>query len=297
MKPTSSCYECLRRLIYQAAELATDDAALKQRAIKGAIKILDDEFSYSQLSIEIATKIHKVVREVTDNPDPYWAMKEREMLLARELYTELSLQDEALRPDLSGWGRKRSNLHKDEFRDCLKLAAAANAIDFFREPDFVKDDIREPVSFAIDNSEQFEAKLKNARKVLYLADNAGELYFDLPLVKWMKQFAYVIYVVKPSPVQNDLTLEDVRKSSLKSELGKVITTGIASPGIVFSLASSQFKQEFESANLIFAKGMGHYEALSELPPEGKFFYCLMAKCQPVADSLGVPINSYVAMLQ
>ena len=297
MKPTSSCYECLRRLIYQAAELATDDAALKQRVIKEAIKVLDDEFSYSQLSIEIATKIHEVVREVTDNPDPYWAMKESEMSLARELYTELSLQNEALRPDLSGRGRKRSNLHKDELRDCLKLAAAANAIDFFREPDFVKGDIREPVSFAIDNSEQFEAKLKNARKVLYLADNAGELYFDLPLVKWMKQFAYVIYVVKPSPVQNDLTLEDVRKSSLKSELGKVITTGIASPGIVFSLASSQFKQEFESADLIFAKGMGHYEALSELPPEGKFFYCLMAKCQPVADSLGVPINSYVAMLQ
>jgi len=43
--------------------------------------------------------------------------------------------------------------------------------------------------------------------------------------------------------------------------------------------------------------MGHYEALSELPPEGRFFYCLKAKCKPVASSLGVPINSYVAMLQ
>jgi len=43
--------------------------------------------------------------------------------------------------------------------------------------------------------------------------------------------------------------------------------------------------------------MGHYEALSELPPKGKFFYCLKAKCQPVADSLGVPMDSYVAMLQ
>jgi len=153
------------------------------------------------------------------------------------------------------------------------------------------------VSFAVDDSEQFEAKLKDAGKVLYLADNAGELYFDLPLVKWMKQFAQVIYVVKPSPVQDDLTLDDVRKSGLEGEFGKVISTGVASPGIVFSLASAQFKREFESADLIFAKGMGHYEALSELPPEGRFFYCLMAKCQPVANSLGVPINSYVAMLQ
>jgi len=279
MKLATDCYECLRRLLCQAADLATDDASLKQRATEEAMKILDNEFSYSQLSIVIATKIHKVVKEVTHNPDPYKAMKEREMTLARELYPEL---------------RSR---YKDDLRGCLKLAAAANVIDFFREPGSIKDDIREPVSFAVDDSEQFEAKLKYAGKVLYLADNAGELYFDLPLVKWMKQFAHVIYVVKPSPVQDDLTLEDVRRAGLEGEFGKVISTGIASPGIVFSLASTQFKREFESADLIFAKGMGHYEALSELPPEGNIFYCLKAKCKPVADSLGVPINSYVAMLQ
>ena len=279
MKLAPDCYECLRRLICQAADLATDDASLRQRATEEAMKILDDEFSYSQLSIVIATKIHKVVKEVTHNPDPYRAMKEREMTVARELYPEL---------------RSR---YKDDFWRCLKLAAAANAIDFFREPGLIKEDIRKPVSLAVDDSEQFEARLKDAGKVLYLADNAGEVYFDLPLVKWMKQFAPVVYVVKPLPVQDDLTLEDVREAGLESEFGRVITTGIASPGIVFSLASVQFKREFESADLIFAKGMGHYEALSELPPEGKFFYCLKAKCKPVADCLGVPMNSYVAMLQ
>jgi uncharacterized protein with ATP-grasp and redox domains len=279
MKLAPGCYECLRRLLCQAADLATDDATLKQRATEEAMKILDNEFSYSQLSIVIATKIHEVVREVTHNPDPYKAMKERELTLARELYPELRSQ------------------YKDDLQGCLKMAAAANAIDFFREPGSIKEDIRGPVSFAIDDSEQFEAKLKDAAKVLYLADNAGELYFDLPLVKWMKQFAHVVYVVKPSPVQDDLTLEDVRKSGLEGEFGEVISTGIASPGIVFSLASAQFKRKFESADLIFAKGMGHYETLSELPTEGRFFYCLMAKCKPVADSLGVHINSYVAMLQ
>lgn len=279
MKLATGCYECLRRLLCQAADLATDDASLKQRATEEAMKILDSEFSYSQLSIVIATKIHRVIKEVTHNPDPYKAMKEREMTIARELYPEL---------------RSR---YKDDLRGCLKLAAAANVIDFFREPDSIKEDIRKPVNFALDDSERLEARLKEADKVLYLADNAGELYFDLSLVKWMKQFTQVIYVVKPSPVQDDLTLEDVKKSGLEGEFGKVISTGIASPGTIFSLASTHFKREFESADLIFAKGMGHYEALSELASEGKFFYCLKAKCQPVADSLEVPINSYVAMLQ
>jgi hypothetical protein len=272
-------------LIHQAAELATDDAPLKQSAINEAMKILDDEFSYSQLSIVIVTKIHKVVREVTHNPDPYRVMKEREMTLARELCSELSVP------------AKRSNPYKDELRGYLQLAAASNALDFFKDPDSIREDIRKPVSFVIDDSDQFEARLKNASRVLYLADNAGELYFDLPLVKRVRQFAEVTYVVKPSPVQNDLTSEDVKRSGLEAEFGRVISTGIASPGIVFSLASTQFKREFESADLIFAKGMGHYEALSELHAEGRFFYCLKAKCQPVADSLGVSMNSYVAMLQ
>ncbi len=279
MKISLECYECLQRLIHQAATLATDNNLLKQKAIEEALRILDDEFSYDQISIVIATKIHQVIKEITHNPDPYRVMKEKEMAIARELYPEIRLQ------------------YKDDFEGCLKLATAANAIDFFREPGIIKEDLRKSISFTIDDSPRFEAKLRKASKVLYLADNAGEVYFDLPLVKWLRQFADVIYVVKPSPVQNDATLEDISHVGLASDFGKVITTGVASPGIVFALASTQFKQEFESADLIFAKGMGHYEALSELAEHGKFFYCLMAKCKPVADSLVVPMNSYVAMLQ
>jgi uncharacterized protein with ATP-grasp and redox domains len=284
MKLAPGCYECIRRLIHQAADLATDDVSLRRRAISRAMKTLDDEFSYRRTSLGIAARIHKIVREVTRNPDPYRGMKEMEMTLARELYAELSLR------------ANRSNPCTDELQGCLQLAAAANALDFFKDHDSIRDDIREPVRFVQDDSGQLEAKLKDVSTVLYLADNAGELYFDLPLVKLMKRFARVTYVVKPSPVQNDSTLEDVSRSGLQAQFGEVTSTGIASPGVVFSLASARFKREFESADLVFAKGMGHYEALSELSPEGRFFYCLRAKCQPVADSLGVPLNSYVAKL-
>jgi len=285
MKLAMECYDCLKRLICQAAELATDDALVRGKAIEEAVKVLDGEFSYEQISLVVATKIHKVIKEITLNPDPYRTMKEKEMAIARELYAELSL------------GAKRSNLYKNDFSNYLRLAAAANTIDFFREPNLIKGEVKKPVIFTMDDSQRFEARLREASKILYLADNAGEIYFDLPLVKYMRQFADVIYVVKPSPVQDDTTLEDIREAGLESEFGRIMTTGIASPGVIFALASAEFKQEFESAGLIFAKGMGHYEALSELPKQGNFFYCLMAKCEPVARSLGVPLNSYVAMLR
>jgi len=295
MKARPDCYECLQRLVYQAAKMADNNEQIRERATKEGLKVLEDNFSTSEVTIVIAAKIHEVIKEITGNPDPYRAMKDKEMTIARELYSDLSLL--SAEAESRRRGKKRSNLYKGDFRDYLKLAAAANTIDFFREPSIIEKDIRRPVNFALDDSEQFEVKLKDANKVLYLADNAGEIYFDLPLVEWMRQFANVIYVVKPLPVQDDATLEDISKAGLESEFGMVITTGTASPGIVFTLASEQFKREFESADLIFAKGMGHYESLSELPGRGKFFYCLMAKCKPVADSLGVPVNSYVAMLQ
>ena len=278
MKLTPDCNNCLRGLINQAANLATNNAVLKQRAIEKATRILEEEFSYSQTSIVIATKIHKVIKEVTRNPDPYKAMKEREISIARDLYHEVK------------------SLYTGDFEGYLKLAAAANAIDFFREPGLIEEDMRNPVLFVVDDSKHLEAKLKNAGKVLYLADNAGEIYFDLLLLGWMRQFTNVTYVVKPLPVQNDVTLQDIKGAGLETAFGKVMDTGVASPGIIYSSASSEFMQEFESADVIFAKGMGYYESLSELPRKGKFFYCLKAKCNPVAESLGVPVNSYVAML-
>jgi hypothetical protein len=66
---------------------------------------------------------------------------------------------------------------------------------------------------------------------------------------------------------------------------------------VFDLGCVELNREFAAADLILAKGMGYYESLSELPTEGRVFYCLKAKCQPVADSLGVLLNSYVALLR
>jgi len=147
------------------------------------------------------------------------------MTLARETYPELRSQ------------------YQEDLRGCLKLAAAANVIDCFREPGSIK-------------------------------DNAGELCFDLPLVNWMQQFAQVTYVVKPSPIQDDLTLEDVKRSGLQRKFGKVISTGIASPGVVFSLASLQFQQEFESADFIFAKGMGIMRLYQRSPRKASFSIAL-----------------------
>ncbi len=276
MKAASDCYQCLRRLVYQAAELATSDSPLRAKAIEEGLKIVDQNFSYDEITITIATKVHSAVKEITGNPDPYREMKDEEIRISRELC-------------------QRMNPAQD-FKSLLQLSILGNSMDFFRGADSIKKNLSRPVRFAIDGSDRFAGKLNPGSKVLYLADNAGEAFFDLPLIKWMEQKAKVTYVVKESPAADDITLDDLKRTGLDSELRKVITTGTATPGVILALASEEFKRELESADLVLAKGMGYYEALSELPGEGRILFCLIAKCQPVADSLEVPLNSYVAML-
>ncbi len=279
MKVASECYQCLCRLAHQVTELSTSDGSLRAKALREGLKIVEDNFSYDVISIAIATKIHRAVEEITKNPDPYRGMKDEEMRISRELFEEVS------------------PTYTKEFKGYLALSVLGNAIDFFMDFDSIREDMRGTVKFSLDDSGRFESKLKGAEGVLFLADNAGEVFFDVPLAKWIGKFAKVTYVVKESPVQNDLTIDDLRRTGLESQFDAVITTGTATPGVIFSLASNQFKREFESADLILAKGMGYYEALTELPGEGRILHCLKAKCKPVADSLGVSVNSYVAVLR
>ncbi len=279
MKMTQCCYTCLTKLVYQAADLATSNHELKNEAINAGLYILQKEFSRNEVSIVIATHIHDVIKKITGNSDPYSNMKKIESLTARELYTDI-----------------RSNFDSS-FDGLLKLAVIGNTIDFFRSLDDVRHEMKINVNFAVDDSALFHQKLQNSRRILYLADNTGEIFFDLPLLKWMRQFGHVQYVVKSAPVQNDVTLDDIKNAGLMNAFGDVITTGTATPGIIFSLASDEFKHEFDHADVILAKGMGYFESLSEMSPMGRIFYCLKAKCQPVADSLCVPYNSYIAMLR
>jgi uncharacterized protein with ATP-grasp and redox domains len=278
MKASGNCYECLQKLANQAAELATDNEQAKARAIEESLKVLQDNFSLDCVSIVVATKLHDAVKGITGNPDPYRQMKDKEVTVARELSQKIEVDP-------------------GSFTSCLKFAALGNTIDFFRSLDVIQQDMKEPVNFVIDDSKHFEAKIKHARRILYLADNAGEMFFDLPLVRWMRRRASVAYVVKSAPVQDDITVEDIKRAGLEDALGEILTTGTATPGIDFSQASAEFKNEFYQADLILAKGMGYYESLSELPAEGKVSYCLRAKCQPVADALKAPLNSYVAVLR
>jgi len=279
MKADTRCFSCLKRLATQAVELATADPELRTVVLGEALKILERNFSADVVPTSISDEMHAKIKELTKSVDPYQEVKKREMEIAKEL-------SERVRQS-----------YGDDLRSRIEYAVIGNTFDFFRGFEEVRKDAQRRPKFAIDDIDKLKERLKHAGHILYLADNAGECYFDLPLLEKLRDFADVLYVVKGAPIQNDITLEDLGRSGIQTEVGRVITTGAATVGINLCKCPPKFRAKFDRADLIVAKGMGHYETLSELPERGRVFYLLMAKCYPVARSLGILEGEYAAMLR
>ena len=129
--------------------------------------------------------------------------------------------------------------------------------------------------------------------LLYLADNAGEQFFDRPLVASLRRRGWrVLYAVKAGPIQNDLTLADLEASGLRAALEPVVDTGARTVGLELPGVSPGFRELYDAARLILAKGMGHFETMSHLA-DPRVWFLLQAKCGPVAQALGVDVNTFV----
>jgi len=75
--------------------------------------------------------------------------------------------------------------------------------------------------------------------------------------------------------------------------GYRISNGFDAPSTILEHCSSEFKEVFDRADVIISKGQGNLEGL--LGKTGKdVFFLLMVKCEVIANSLAVPVNSFVA---
>jgi uncharacterized protein with ATP-grasp and redox domains len=276
VKAGRDCFACIRRLVDVASEMSTGDTELRERARLEAVAILQNGYNGDVVPAHLSTEILRRLKEITGNRDPFGEVKRKEMEFARNIASLIN---------------PRPNL-----RSLLEFAAMGNTLDFFRGPESLLGMIDGFPGFVQDDVDAFAQSLPAAEKILYLADNAGECFFDIPLVAHLSQNAEVTYVVKDSSAQNDATYADLEHVGIVEKMGKVLTTGDDAIGIDLRTASEEMREELEKSDLIVAKGMGNYETLSEMPFRSKTMYVLMAKCRPVASSLRVPINSYVAIM-
>ena len=147
--------------------------------------------------------------------------------------------------------------------------------------------------FAIDDSLQLKQALSEAKTVLYLGDNCGEMVFDKLFIETIMH-PNLIYAVRGAPIINDATPEDAKYVGMDL-VADVISNGYDAPSTLLEHCSSDFLEILDRADVIISKGQGNLEGLLGKTDKA-VYYLLMVKCEVIANVLSVPVNSFVAYM-
>ncbi len=291
MKVDPECASCLLSRAQIEIYQATTNPALRFRCMAEIVKLLNREFRPSTVAAEIGTKRDRIIKQLTSCSDPYKMNKK-------------AANEKAVK--MLPYAKKIVNsgyTQQERFKKACLCAIVGNIMEFdIPGHKFTLNDLAKTIKGAvkdlvIDDLDKAYELAKKANNVLYLADNAGEIVFDTLLVEQLKNMGLkVTYVVKGAPVINDATLEDVEFSSMDKLADEILTTGTDAVGLQKNEVSEEFLKAYENAELVFAKGMGYAETLTEYKLTKPHLLLFRTKCAPVANFFCVPRDKNIAKL-
>jgi uncharacterized protein with ATP-grasp and redox domains len=270
---------------------ATTNPALRFRALKEVIKLLNREFRPTVVPADLGTKRDRMIKLLTGNGDPYKRSK--------KMSNEKAMR---LLPKARKFVEEGFN-QQDRFKKACLCTIVGNVMEFdipghkFTFGTLAKSLREAAKDLFVDDIDKAYELAKKAQSVLYLADNAGEIVFDTLLVEQLKNMGVsVTYVVKGGPIINDATLEDVEFSGMNKLADNILTTGTDAVGLLIKEVSPEFLKVYDEAELVFAKGMGYAETLTEYKLTKPHFLLFRTKCNPVANYFYAPREKNVAKL-
>jgi uncharacterized protein with ATP-grasp and redox domains len=131
------------------------------------------------------------------------------------------------------------------------------------------------------------AQLENAKELLYLTDNAGEIAFDRIFAEEIqKKYPQlrITFCVRGGPALNDALREDAEAVGISFP---VIDNGTRIGGTELSQISREARDAFMGADVIIAKGMGNNETLYGCGYN--VYYAFLVKCQMFVERFGKPL--------
>jgi uncharacterized protein with ATP-grasp and redox domains len=272
MKVQFDCYPCFVRQALLALRLCLKNKAAIESFLKALLPFIA-EIDTTRTPAHTTTVMHRRIRQLL-GIDPFDQIKHeynQKALAMFEYLTQITLQS------------------PDPLWTSARLAIAGNIIDFsiFTTVD-MESSIRRALteSLAVDNFLTFKEAVKEAVKIIYLVDNAGEIVFDRVLIDVLQAMGkHVSVAVKGQVVINDATKADALEAGLDSGY-TLIDNGSDGIGTILELCSESFCRHFDEADLIISKGQGNFETLHELNRKSIFFL-FQTKCLAVSRELGL----------
>lgn len=284
MEIQHTCIPCLKKSFFRLAKKVTTNESQQTRIVTEGLNIMD-EVGPNTYAPYITGRLYNFIRSYIGNNDPYLDEKEETNEIAMKIINTLDLT--SIKKD-----------GQDQLETALRLSIAGNIIDFSVGYDIDESTIQRSVDDSLvrplfgDSINEFRTAVKQADRILLLADNAGEIAFDKLLVSQLPKDK-VTYVVKGGPCVNDATMTDAKAVSM-NELVPVIENGAAYQGTILELCSEDFRQTFDQADLIISKGQANFETLSHVKDK-TIFYLMRAKCPVIAEAAGCDTGAFVLL--
>lgn len=286
MKPELECIPCFLQQALKISSVLNLNEAARKRIITNTLNIVSD-LELKRSTPYYIREIWDIIQQHTDNPDPYKPIKKHynQLMQDRTIVLEEVIRTAA-----------------DPFRTALKIAIAANIIDFGAKQNADEVAITREIDYKhskplyIDHHQELKRQLKKSQNLLYLGDNCGEIVFDKLFLQHIKELnpdLSLTFVVRGAPIINDVTSEDAEQVKMH-DIARVIDNGHDAPGTEVEDASESFRREFYNADVIISKGQGNFESLSHID-RGNIFYLFRIKCHAVAEQTQAKIGSHVCL--
>ncbi|HVN97394.1 MAG TPA: ARMT1-like domain-containing protein [Syntrophorhabdaceae bacterium] len=271
MKVQDCCLACLKGLAEKTVRLSGGNDAL----IKNCFHLIDSLWHPEITPPAISNVVLKYIKSETGADDPYDTAKIKEFNEAVSVIDELRDRFES------------------SIEGLIKLSALGNSADFFTQGRY---NVRNFVFTG--NVAQIENEIYiRSKDILILGDNVGDFIFDMPLVDHLEgKGKRVYYAVREKPVQNDLSLKDVREFGLDKIFARIVSTGDDEVGVTKEHMSGPVKAFWESGATVIAKGMGNFETISEFHNDRPVVYIMRVKCPAVAFVTGRNQGAYMASI-
>lgn len=281
MKIHEQCLPCLVNQAVKTAEmLQLENREEMYRLIFRNMSCMD----MNKTNPELVGENFRIIKEFCRCEDPY---RETKAHYNRAFLKQAAVYDEKI----------------TSFEEAVKYAIVANIIDFNPIHGDVEKDIRkyfgsmDTLEMAVNHTVQLEEDIRRAKAILYLGDNCGEICFDKLLIRRIRKMnpeVKVYFGVRGEAVVNDNTVEDALFVGMDEE-ATVISNGDWALGTVLERVSPAFRQVYDAADVVIAKGQANFECLSE--EEKNIYFLLMVKCPVIARYTAVPEKSLVCMQQ
>jgi uncharacterized protein with ATP-grasp and redox domains len=273
MKLVPECFVCCQRVTLEAAQRVTQDEALLKTVVFRMMELLKT-LPENVSSFLVGLKSMEIIEEVTGNSDPYKDFRKRSTKTARQLV-----------PIVCDTVEESS----DPLWEACRSAVTGNLMDVIpgTPPDLVNGYGFPEISFAVNHFDEFRSILQRTEKMVYLADNAGEVFFDRILIERIlieKMNISIDYFVKGFPFLNDAQYEDI-VPTLIDRVATIRTIPLIKPIVMnqeylFEMYS-EFLDAAQKADLIVVKGQANYELFESLIKGA--FYLFVHKCPVIAQ--------------